>query len=132
MIGENTLFGGYSENVGLLGDTWRLAYRPGVAPELCLDDVDDDGDGLVGCDDDECWRVCTPGVRLVPIPRHATGYLTVAMGPAPERRPGGCVPRTVRSAPWCAATTTAIPARTWAPAQATASRSRRLSRLATT
>jgi cysteine-rich repeat protein len=60
VLGETVLFGGYSENVGLVGDTWTLGFRAGVAGELCLDDIDYDGDGLAGCDDDECWRVCTP------------------------------------------------------------------------
>ena len=58
---RNVLFGGYSLQSGHLGDTWTLGYLELVAGEACATASDYDRDGLRGCDDDECWQVCTPG-----------------------------------------------------------------------
>jgi len=52
------LFGGYDGS--FLGGTWMFGYAEQDASEACSSKIDYDGDGLVGCADDECWSVCTP------------------------------------------------------------------------
>jgi hypothetical protein len=54
------LFGGITANDTLLADTWTLGFTSQVATEACYAGIDYDGDGLVGCADDDCWAVCTP------------------------------------------------------------------------
>jgi cysteine-rich repeat protein len=55
------LFGGIDNN-GLLDDTWELSYQisgdPGEACELGA--LDYDNDGVLGCDDPDCWGRCMP------------------------------------------------------------------------
>jgi len=42
-------------------DTWALAYRSLATPERCLlAGADEDGDGLAGCEDPDCWGRCSP------------------------------------------------------------------------
>ncbi len=55
------LFGG-DKGGGEIADTWALSYRSVGSPaELCrAATLDADGDGLAGCDDPDCWGVCTP------------------------------------------------------------------------
>jgi hypothetical protein len=38
----------------------RSRYTGDSPLETCTDGLDDDGDGLVGCDDPDCWWACTP------------------------------------------------------------------------
>ena len=47
---------------GPANDRWSLRYVPLVAPEACGagPSLDTDGDGLIGCADDDCWAVCSP------------------------------------------------------------------------
>ncbi len=47
---------------GVSNDTWALEFRTPLAKhELCITgDIDDDGDGLAGCADPDCWARCTP------------------------------------------------------------------------
>ena len=40
--------------------SWRFAYTAGLASDLCDQAIDNDGDGLAGCDDPDCWMSCTP------------------------------------------------------------------------
>jgi cysteine-rich repeat protein len=41
--------------------TALLTYRPNLTGESCVDaQIDYDGDGKLGCADDECWPVCDP------------------------------------------------------------------------
>jgi hypothetical protein len=57
------LFGGVTETDGggnKYADTWRLRYENEQAFEQCLLTVDDDGDGLQGCADPDCWAYCAP------------------------------------------------------------------------
>lgn len=42
------------------GDTWRLRYESSSRAEQCALAVDDDEDGLSGCDDPDCWARCSP------------------------------------------------------------------------
>jgi cysteine-rich repeat protein len=54
-------FGGRSLVMSLASDTWQLGYRSQAPEERCLlSTADDDGDGLAGCDDPDCWGRCTP------------------------------------------------------------------------
>jgi hypothetical protein len=55
------VFGG-SGLTGDLGDTWELQYEAPLQPiEACaLATADDDGDGLAGCSDPDCWGRCAP------------------------------------------------------------------------
>lgn len=55
------LFGG-NKGTGEIADTWALSYRSTGSPaEICrAANVDTDDDGLMGCDDPDCWGVCTP------------------------------------------------------------------------
>jgi hypothetical protein len=61
--GGNTLNGVWS-------DVWRLRWNSVELEETCTDGIDRDGDGRVGCDDDDCWMVCqpacAPGTSCVP------------------------------------------------------------------
>ena len=41
-------------------DTWRFRYDSGESRELCEAAVDNDGDGLAGCADPDCWSTCSP------------------------------------------------------------------------
>jgi hypothetical protein len=57
--GRVILFGGWDGS--LLGDTWLTQYRSRTSPdESCRFGRDTDGDGLIGCDDPDCWAYCTP------------------------------------------------------------------------
>jgi hypothetical protein len=57
--GRIILFGGIDAS-GLRGDTWSLGHTAIATGEACHGGIDYDGDGAIGCDDDECWTVCTP------------------------------------------------------------------------
>ncbi len=57
------VFGGATELDGggtKYADTWRLRYENDESGEQCLLTVDDDGDGLQGCADPDCWAYCAP------------------------------------------------------------------------
>jgi hypothetical protein len=41
-----------------LGDLWLLRYDGAGASAACRDGSDDDGDGLAGCADPDCWLAC--------------------------------------------------------------------------
>ncbi len=57
--GRITLFGGFDGS--RKNDTWHFSYdSEHQVYEGCLNDVDNDGDGLAGCDDADCWAYCTP------------------------------------------------------------------------
>jgi cysteine-rich repeat protein len=43
-----------------LNDTWMLRWESATPDEVCDGTSDADGDGLVGCDDPDCWGLCTP------------------------------------------------------------------------
>jgi hypothetical protein len=55
-------FGGSDNDVATptSSKTWWLHYVNEQAPELCTASRDNDGDGLAGCADPDCWHVCTP------------------------------------------------------------------------
>ena len=58
-----TLFGGtelFGAPVGQLEDIWLLRFDGIHASEGCRENTDDDGDGLKGCADPDCWFECTP------------------------------------------------------------------------
>ncbi len=48
-----------SSNGTLPADSWDLSWRGPGAHEIC-GPTDGDADGLVGCDDPDCWWICTP------------------------------------------------------------------------
>lgn len=57
------IFGGSDDPDGggnSYADTWRLRYENAQPLEQCLVSVDDDGDGLTGCADEDCWAYCNP------------------------------------------------------------------------
>jgi hypothetical protein len=60
VLGRIVMFGGSTSGGTDLADTWTLGYKPIVAGEACASGVDYDHDGKIGCDDDDCWGVCTP------------------------------------------------------------------------
>lgn len=41
-------------------DVWLFRYQSAGRDEVCGSGRDADGDGLVDCDDPDCWYVCTP------------------------------------------------------------------------
>jgi hypothetical protein len=54
-------FGGRDVNFNGTGTTQLITYRPNESVESCLySNVDYDRDGRAGCQDDDCWAVCTP------------------------------------------------------------------------
>ena len=58
---ELVMFGGLGESAGSFGDTWALSYQSGKPAERCLSaTADEDGDGLAGCADSDCWGRCAP------------------------------------------------------------------------
>jgi hypothetical protein len=44
----------------LADSTWLYQSRSELPDESCRFGVDTDGDGLVGCDDPDCWGYCSP------------------------------------------------------------------------
>jgi cysteine-rich repeat protein len=54
------VFGGRDAGGRPSSATRLVQYRPNVAVEACLVDLDYDDDGLAGCDDPDCWAQCTP------------------------------------------------------------------------
>ena len=57
LYGGSTAFDGSGTR---LFDTWRLRWGSAGPRENCESTVDDDGDGLAGCADPDCWTRCTP------------------------------------------------------------------------
>jgi hypothetical protein len=58
---ETIVYGGIRTSVvGDHDDVWAFRWEAPGADEACLYGVDTDGDGLVGCDDDDCWAYCDP------------------------------------------------------------------------
>ncbi|MEZ4366271.1 MAG: hypothetical protein R2939_08270 [Kofleriaceae bacterium] len=47
-----------------LGDTWIAALDDDQPAQVCGVAIDTDGDGLAGCDDDDCWSRCDPTCSL--------------------------------------------------------------------
>jgi hypothetical protein len=58
VFGGNT--GQCSSGVASLSDLWELRMVSATPDELCDANVDNDGDGLAGCADPDCWATCTP------------------------------------------------------------------------
>ena len=57
------LYGGaptFEATTGQLSDVWLLRYDGSHAGQTCRGDTDDDGDGLAGCADPDCWLACRP------------------------------------------------------------------------
>jgi hypothetical protein len=54
------VFGGFTASFAPSADTWSLGYQAVVQGESCGAGFDADGDGAIGCADQECWTVCTP------------------------------------------------------------------------
>lgn len=42
-------------------DTWLIRWENDQPRENCFVEMDNDGDGLNGCADPDCWATCTPG-----------------------------------------------------------------------
>ncbi len=55
---NHVIFGGLSSNSSTI-DTHTFQFTAGVR-ESCTTGFDGDGDGLVGCEDPDCWAYCTP------------------------------------------------------------------------
>ncbi|MEZ4368355.1 MAG: hypothetical protein R2939_19060 [Kofleriaceae bacterium] len=79
------------------GETYTLTWQGG-ASERCLQGLDDDADGRAGCDDDDCWWMCTPSCApltaaagLCPAPAGAAcGDGTCSAGETCARCPADC------------------------------------------
>lgn len=55
------LFGGMTGGQSMAkSDTWSLRYESRSIEEICHEDRDVDGDGLMGCADPDCYAVCSP------------------------------------------------------------------------
>jgi cysteine-rich repeat protein len=52
-----TMFGG---NAPPLDDWWELRSQGPRTSDVCAIAIDGDGDGQTGCDDPDCWPICTP------------------------------------------------------------------------
>jgi hypothetical protein len=58
---ELVYFGGFNFRGVVQGTTFAQAYTSGRPIERCeLASADDDGDGLAGCADPDCWARCSP------------------------------------------------------------------------
>jgi cysteine-rich repeat protein len=53
-----TIFGGRTA-MGSLADVFTLRWSDTTAREAC-GPIDSDGDGRIGCEDSDCWYICTP------------------------------------------------------------------------
>lgn len=53
-------FGGLPNTGSATAELWRLRWSTNGVYEGCNLDLDNDGDGLAGCDDPDCWARCTP------------------------------------------------------------------------
>jgi len=53
------LVGGMDSSATAYGETWLLRWES-EGPEEACDGTDNDGDGLVRCEDPDCWPRCTP------------------------------------------------------------------------
>jgi hypothetical protein len=53
------LFGG-ALTTAVTNEVWQLRWLSDRSYELCSLAVDEDGDGLSGCADPDCWASCTP------------------------------------------------------------------------
>ncbi|MEZ4367718.1 MAG: DUF4215 domain-containing protein [Kofleriaceae bacterium] len=51
---------GFGRSTAILSDVWTWGWVPQTRVEACDAGVDIDGDGLVGCADDDCWASCDP------------------------------------------------------------------------
>ena len=59
---RRTFMSGGSQNGGIYFDeTWSYRWE-GERDEACYSGRDVDGDSIVGCDDPDCWAVCTPAM----------------------------------------------------------------------
>ena len=58
------MFGGAQQPLSArftsLGDQWELRSDRPRGSDACVLPIDVDGDGLIGCADPDCWRVCAP------------------------------------------------------------------------
>jgi hypothetical protein len=99
------LFGGDRRVSTHFHDTWTFAYGQVAASEACSSKLDYDRDGAIGCNDADCYSVCTP---LCP-PTAAAGTCPTT----PRCGDGTCNPaEDCRSCPAdCAAGTGACPTR---------------------
>jgi hypothetical protein len=51
----------FSGQTGFINqETWSLRYDNTLQDDACSTGIDGDGDGLIGCDDDDCYGICTP------------------------------------------------------------------------
>ncbi|WP_437639501.1 Kelch repeat-containing protein [Sorangium sp. So ce854] len=59
--GRIALFGGGEDFPRSADATWQFSYeRVDQIYETCLHGFDNDGDGLIGCSDPDCWGHCAP------------------------------------------------------------------------
>jgi cysteine-rich repeat protein len=59
--GSIVLFGGGEAFPTGTDNTWQFAYDRDVQVyETCIHGFDNDGDGLIGCSDPDCWGYCAP------------------------------------------------------------------------
>ncbi|MDY0001336.1 MAG: DUF4215 domain-containing protein [Polyangia bacterium] len=65
-MGALVLFGGLQDQTSVtrpLNDTWLFRYQSSLPDEICANNLDDDGDGKIDCEDDDCdGRPCDGGV----------------------------------------------------------------------
>jgi hypothetical protein len=59
-VRERVVLHGGEASSGALASTWTFSYRRVQPREACSSQLDYDGDGAIGCADDDCWAVCTP------------------------------------------------------------------------
>lgn len=55
-----TLVTGGLDHSGTFADTWSYRWEGDYLEEACSSGRDLDEDGAIGCDDPDCWAVCTP------------------------------------------------------------------------
>jgi hypothetical protein len=101
--GRFVFFGGTGADYPLDNMTWTLGYTPFRPREACYSGADFDGDGRVGCTDEDCWAICTPQCPF--------GTPIASCPQAPACGDGACDPlEDCRSCPAdCAAGTASCP-----------------------
>jgi hypothetical protein len=78
------VLGGLLNNGTATAEAWRLRWSSERPHELCTLDADNDGDGLAGCRDPDCWSrcspLCPPGATCDPAwPRCGDGVCNAAL-----------------------------------------------------
>jgi cysteine-rich repeat protein len=58
--GFTMMFGSPAQGLATVDDAWTLRWQSDQTSDTCDVPIENDGDGLLGCADPDCWYTCTP------------------------------------------------------------------------